>query len=151
MYIVVKGQVTVMRDGEIKAEVLRAGAVFGEEILFQLGAGERGDLRTETHVALSAVELRCLTRSDMLGLVEKHPDLGQDLAKYVLERETAKKDDTSNHDNADFLATAAQNLKKIQELANAPNPAEFKKSFKVRALPASDILLLALRSGDVLA
>lgn len=56
MYIVVRGQVQAMRDGSL-LDVLRPGAVFGEEILFQLGAGERGDLRMETHVALGGVEL----------------------------------------------------------------------------------------------
>ena len=62
MYIVVRGQVQAMRDG-VAIEVLQAGAVFGEEILFQLGAGERGDLRMETHVALGGVELYAPDRS----------------------------------------------------------------------------------------
>jgi hypothetical protein len=93
----------VMRDGEKKSDPLRPGDVFGEEILFQLGAGERGDLRMETHVAISSVELRCITRSDMLDLIERFPDLGQDLAKYVLERDNEKEPDTSIHDNKDWL------------------------------------------------
>lgn len=56
MYIVVRGQVQALRDGSL-LQLLGPGAVFGEEILFQLGAGERGDLRMETHVALGGVEL----------------------------------------------------------------------------------------------
>ena len=39
----------------------------------------------------------------MLALVERFPDLGQDLAKYVLEREQTKEPDTSIADNADWL------------------------------------------------
>ena len=39
----------------------------------------------------------------MLALVERFPDLGQDLAKYVLEREQTKEPDTSITDNADWL------------------------------------------------
>ena len=47
MYIVVRGQIMVMRAGVEAAETLKEGAVFGEETVFSLGGGERGDLRHE--------------------------------------------------------------------------------------------------------
>jgi hypothetical protein len=39
----------------------------------------------------------------MLALVEKYPDLGQDLAKYVLEREQQKVPDTIKQESAGYL------------------------------------------------
>ena len=39
----------------------------------------------------------------MLALVEKYPDLGQDLAKYVLEREEQKVPDTIKQESAGYL------------------------------------------------
>ena len=39
----------------------------------------------------------------MLTLVERYPDLGQDLAKYVLEREQGKDPDATIQDNPDWV------------------------------------------------
>ena len=61
MYIVVRGQIMVMRAGVEAADTLKEGAVFGEETVFSLGGGERGDLRHEQTAQirmLLPVELR---------------------------------------------------------------------------------------------
>merc|ERR1719181_49627 len=126
MYIVVRGQIMVMRAGVEAADTLKEGAVFGEETVFSLGGGERGDLRVETHVAKSAVELRCLTRTDMTVLIERFPELGQDLAAYVLAREEAKDPETS----LDSAEERERRLRKLEELASTTTPAAFRKAFK---------------------
>lgn len=56
-----------------------------------------------THALMYRNCRRCITRSDMLALVEKYPDLGQDLAKYVLEREEQKVPDTIKQESAGYL------------------------------------------------
>jgi len=68
----------------------------------------------------------------MLMLVERFPDLGQDLAKYVLGREKTKQPSSAMQNNADWLARQQQNLTKIEELATAPNATAFKAAFRSR-------------------
>ena len=77
-------------------------------------------------MAKSAVELRCLTRTDMTVLIERFPELGQDLAAYVLAREEAKDPETS----LDSAEERERRLRKLEELASTTTPAAFRKAFK---------------------
>ena len=99
-------------------------------------------------MAKSAVELRCLTRTDMTVLIERFPELGQDLAAYVLAREEAKDPETS----LDSAEERERRLRKLEELASTTTPAAFRKAFKGtarrRSVPNISAVQLPLLSPD---
>ena len=98
MYILVKGEVVVHKDGE-QLGYLQEGAFFGESALIGQGGKSRDEIRSRTVKAMTECELAFLRRIDVDKLQAEYPELRVKLRRMA--RPTKEKDQQADQSNID--------------------------------------------------